>query len=379
MNTTRHGPLASFGRTGSLVRKEARQMVRDPSALLIGILLPAIMVLLFGYGLTLDIRNVNIAIVMEDPSPVASDLASGFRLSPFFTPRLTTSMRQATDLMMARRVDAIVRIRPEFARDLAMGKGRVQVIAHGDDANRARSIDFYAQGVVSMWVAHRADRGEAVSVGPVRIEHRLWFNDANDSRHFLVPGLIVLVMTLIGAFLTAMVVAREWERGTFESLFVTPVRPVEILLGKTVPYFCLGMIGMALCVVAARVLFHVPLRGSLLVLAAGGALYLLVALGMGLVISAVTKNQFVASQLAVIISFLPALMLSGFLFDLRSMPRVIEWITRIVPARYCVTLMKSLFLAGDITPIILKTMAVMAAMATVLLFIAQAKTRKRLD
>jgi ABC-2 type transport system permease protein len=306
-------------------------------------------------------------------------LASGFRLSPFFTPRLTTSMRQATDLMMARRVDAIVRIRPEFARDLAMGKGTVQIIAHGGDANRARSIHFYAQGVVSMWAAHRADRGEAVNVGPVRIEHRLWFNDANDSRHFLVPGLIVLVMTLIGAFLTAMVVAREWERGTFESLFVTPVRPVEILLGKTVPYFCLGMIGMALCVVAARVLFHVPLRGSLLVLAAGGALYLLVALGMGLVISAVTKNQFVASQLAVIISFLPALMLSGFLFDLRSMPRVIEWITRIVPARYCVTLMKSLFLAGDITPIILKTMAVMAAMATVLLFIAQAKTRKRLD
>ncbi len=165
-----------------------------------------------------------------------------------------------------------------------------------------------------------------MSAGPVVVQDRLWFNEANESRYFLVPGLIVLIMTLIGALLTALVVAREWERGTLEALFVTPVRAGEILLGKTIPYFALGMIGLGLCLLAAKFLFHVPFRGSLGVLIGVSMLYLLVALGIGLSISSAVKNQFVAIQLTMLFTFMPAFMLSGFLFDLRSMPAAVRWL-----------------------------------------------------
>ena len=201
----------------------------------------------------------------------------------------------------------------------------------------------------------------------IDLQTRLWFNEANDSTYFLVPGLIVLVMTLIGALLTALVIAREWERGTFEALFVTPARPGEILLGKIVPYFVLGMLGLALSVVGSQVLFGVPLRGSLWILVLVSMLYLLVALGIGLLISSLTKNQFVASQITLIVTFLPAMMLSGFMFDIRSMPWAIQVITHIFPARYFVSVLQTLFLAGDIWAVILPNAAVLAVMATVLL------------
>jgi ABC-2 type transport system permease protein len=211
----------------------------------------------------------------------------------------------------------------------------------------------------------------------VVVQPRVWFNEANDSHYFLVPGLIVLIMTLIGAFLTALVMAREWERGTLEAIFVTPVHAGEILLGKIIPYFILGMIGLALCVIAAQVLFQVPLRGSFIVLAAVSSLYMLVALGIGLVASA-TGSQFVASQIALLATFLPAMLLSGFLFDIRSMPVFLQWITMVLPARYFVTLLQTIFLAGDLWGVILPNAAVLALMATILMAAARAATRKKL-
>lgn len=215
--------------------------------------------------------------------------------------------------------------------------------------------------------------------GSVAVQSRLWFNDANESRYFLVPGLIVLVMTLIGALLTAMVMAREWERGTLESLFVTPVRTEEILLGKTIPYFLLGMIGLALCIVSAKFLFHVPLRGTLPALLGASILYVLVALGIGLLISSSVKNQLVASQLAMLATFMPAMMLSGFLFDLRSMPTAIRLITYVLPARYYVTLLQTIFLAGDVWGVIIPNMLVLMTMIALLGIGSRAVTRKRLD
>jgi ABC-2 type transport system permease protein len=214
--------------------------------------------------------------------------------------------------------------------------------------------------------------------GPVNVRSRIWFNEANDSHYFLVPGLIVLIMTLIGAFLTALVMAREWERGTLEAIFVTPVHVTEILLGKIVPYFAMGMIGFALCVLAALFLFHVPLRGSLLVLTIVSMLYLLVSLGIGLVVSAATKSQFVASQIALLATFLPAMLLSGFLFDIRSMPVPIQIVTYILPPRYFVTLLQTIFLAGDIWRVILPNTAVLAVMAIILMTAALRATRKKL-
>jgi ABC-2 type transport system permease protein len=374
-----HAPNAGqMRRVWALIKKEVRQIVRDPSSIAIGIVMPLVLILLFGYGMSLDVTNVPVALVLEDSSPASTDLASSFELSPYFAAQRTTSMRQAEQLMVARKVDGIVRIRPDFSRRLSRGDADVQVLVHGIDANRARIIQTYAQGAIGVWAARRTAEGKEVLTGPVRLQNRLWFNEANESRYFLVPGLVVLVMTLIGALLTSLVVAREWERGTIEALFVTPVRPREILAGKTVPYFVLGMIGLALCLLAAKFLFHVPFRGSVLVLTGVSMLYLLVALALGLLISSVLKSQFVASQITLLVTFLPAVMLSGFLFDLRSLPAAVQFITYLLPARYYVTLLQTIFLVGDVWAVILPNAVVLAAMMTALLWLARRATRKEL-
>ena len=365
-------------RVWSLVRKESHQVVRDPSSIAIGIVLPVVLILLFGYGLSLDVTNAPVAVVLEDPSPDAMELAASFQLSHYFDAQLLTSMPRAQQLMLARKVDAIVRIRPDFSRQLSRGDAEVQILVHGTDANHARIIQSYAQGAVGQWAARRSAEGKEILTGPVTVQSRLWFNEANESRYFLVPGLIVLIMTLIGAFLTSLVVAREWERGTMEALFVTPVRPDEILLGKTIPYFVLGLIGLVLCLLAAKFLFHVPFRGSVIVLSGASMLYLLVALAIGLLISSAIKSQFVASQIALLVTFLPAVMLSGFLFDLHSMPAVVRVITYALPARYYVTLLQTIFLAGDIWTVILPNAAVLAGMAVLFLILTRRVTQKKL-
>ena len=374
-----HRQLPAKGRrVWALVRKEAHQMVRDPSSIAIGVVLPVLLILLFGYGLSLDVRHVPVAVVLEDPSPAARELAARFQLSPYFDVQLLTAMPLAQELMLARKVDGIVRIRPDFTRHLSRGDAEVQLLVHGTDANHARIIQTYAQGAVGQWAARRAAEGHEVATGPVLLRERLWFNEAYESRYFLVPGLIVLIMTLIGALLTALVMAREWERGTLEALFVTPVQADEILLGKTIPYFAMGMVGLALCILASQFLFDVPLRGSVWVLAGVSMLYLLVALGIGLLISSAVKSQFVASQVTLLVTFMPAFMLSGFLFDLRSMPAPVRLITYALPARYYVALLQTIFLAGDVWSVVLPNAAVLAGMAAVLLLLTRGATHKTL-
>lgn len=374
---------AKLLRIHTLVRKEARQMLRDPSSIAIGIVMPVILILLFGYGLSLDVQNVPIAVVLEDPSPSARELAASFRLSRYFSARYVPSMPLAEKLMLAHEVDGIVRIRADFSRRLVLGDCEVQILVHGTDANRARIIQGYAQGAVGQWAAAQAEGSSmssaTISAGPVTLRDRLWFNEADESRYFLVPGLIVLIMTLIGAMLTSLVMAREWERGTLEALFVTPMEAGELLLGKTVPYFLLGMIGLALCVLAARFLFHVPMRGSLAVLVGTSMLYLLMALAVGLLISSIVKNQFVASQATMLITFLPAIMLSGFLFDVRSMPLVVRLLTYILPASYYVTILQTVFLAGNFWEVILPSAGVLAFAAAVMLLLTRLNIRKRLE
>lgn len=376
-----HAQSGFRSRLTALIRKEFRQLLRDNSNLAIGVLLPIILILLFGYGLSLDVRNARVAVVLEDRSPQAQEAISGLLLSPYFSPILLTSMREAEEKMLAHEVDGILRLRSDFSSQVAAGAARVQLIVHGGDANRARIIMSYVEGALAQSSLRQSNRAGKIvaSIGTVTIEQRMWFNSANTSTWYLVPGLIVLIMTLVGAFLTALVMAREWERGTLEALFVTPVQPTEILLGKIIPYFCVGMVGLALCLVAARYLFEVPMQGSLVLIIGVSMLYLLVALGLGLVISAATKSQFLASQYALLASFLPALMLSGFLFDLRSVPVVIRFVGQLLPATYYIELLKTLFLAGNIWPLILKNTAVLALYALILLGIARATTRKKLD
>ncbi|SEB23027.1 ABC transporter permease [Variovorax sp. YR216] len=367
----------------ALTRKETRQLIRDPSSIAIGILLPIILILIFGYGLSLDVKNAPMAVVLEDTSPTAVQAVSGLQLTPYISPVMLTSMRDAEALMHQRKVDGIVRVPSDFSRRLAAGDASIQVIVHGADANKANIVLRYATGALMQNAQRIVDRAggapQGAGIGAITIEQRLWFNTANTSTWYLVPGLIVLIMTLVGAFLTALVMAREWERGTLESLFVTPVRPVEILLAKIIPYFGIGMVGLMLCLVAARFLFDVPMYGSLAAIVVSAMLYLLVAVGVGLVISSVTRNQFLASQVALISSFLPSLMLSGFLFDLRNVPTVIRIVGQALPATYFMELIRTLFLAGNVWSLIVRNCLILLVYAVVLLGIARFVTRKKLD
>jgi ABC-2 type transport system permease protein len=369
---------AKLRRILALMRKEGYQILRDPSSIALGIVMPVMLILLFGFGLSLDVKNVPVAVVIEKPSPLATQAIAGFQLSPYFDAHIMTSMAEAETLMLQRKVDGIIVLQSDFARNLSNGNAQAQVLVHGADANRARIIQAYAQGGFAQWSAIRTAEGTSVAGGPVGIESQLWFNKANDSHYFLVPGLIVLVMTLIGAFLTTMVVAREWERGTLEALFVTPMRTDEFLLGKTLPYFLMGAIGLMLCFLASRFLFGVPFRGSFLVFAGISTLYLLIALGIGLLISSAVKSQFVASQLTMLVTFLPAMMLSGFVFDLRSMPIGVRALTYVLPARYFVTLLQTVFLAGNVWSVIFPDSAILAGMVIVLLALSRRATRKKL-
>jgi ABC-2 type transport system permease protein len=380
-----NAPLAparggSRTRLRGLLRKEFYQILRDPSSLAIAFLLPLVLLLIFGYGVSLDAEHVPIALVVELPSPDTASFTSGFRQSRYFEPVFPRSLREAEQALLDRRVMAIVHLRSDFARQLRQpGGAPIQVIVNGVDANTARLVLGYVQGVWQKWLQREAlARGETLAM-PIQLEQRIWFNSELRSRNFLVPGLIAVIMTLIGALLTAMVMAREWERGTMEALLVTPVTMREVLLGKLIPYFILGMGGMSLSVGMGVWLFGVPLRGSLLVLFGAAALFLLAALGMGLLISTVTKNQFVAGQLAIITTFLPAFILSGFIFDVGSMPRIVQWLTHLLAASYFVAILQTVFLAGNVWSVILPNSLALLLMAVFFLGVSRRKLRKRLE
>ena len=381
------GPAATLDAAGTsrmrlagLIRKETLQILRDPSSISIAFVLPAILLLLFGYGISLDATNVPVALVIENPTTETSSFAASLVNSSYFAAAIMRDRHAAEEALIAGNAAAIVVLRSDFARRLWSPAGApIQVIVNGTDANTARIIAGYMQGAWQKWLEQYAlDEGQVLAP-PVVMEQRVWFNAEVRSRNFLVPGLIAIIMTLIGTLLTAMVVAREWERGTMEALMVTPVRIGEILLGKLIPYFLLGMGSMVLSTAMAVWVFDVPLRGSFAVLLAVSALFMLASLGMGLLISTIARSQFVAGQVAIIIAFLPAFILSGFIFDITSMPAVVQWITHIIPARYFVSSLQTLFLAGTVWPIIFANGAALGLMAVIFLGLTRRKTRKSLE
>ncbi|HUY90680.1 MAG TPA: ATP-binding cassette domain-containing protein [Pirellulales bacterium] len=367
-------------RLRGLVRKEFLQIVRDPSSLAIAFVLPIMLLLVFGYGVSLDAEHVPIALVIDRFDADTASLAGAFAGSRYFRAVRAHGMHAAEQALLQGEVDGIVHVREDFAERLRRPQGApIQVIVNGMDANNSRMISGYVQGVWGRWLAAWArDRSLAVVV-PVELEQRVWFNANLHSRHFIVPGLIALIMTLIGALLTALVVSREWERGTMEALLVTPVGIHEVIFGKTLPYYLLGMGGMLLSLFMAVWLFGVPMRGSLWVLFGTSSLFLLTALGMGLLISTAAKSQFVAAQVAIIVTYLPAFILSGFIFDIGSMPVALQMLTRVLPARYFVTILQTVFLAGDVWSIILPNSLALAGMAVLFLGLTRWQARKRLD
>lgn len=360
-------------RLTALVRKEFLQISRDNSTILIGTVLPIILILIIGYGISLDIKKIPLAVVLEDSSPTTRDALNFLQGSEYYAPQFVTSMADAKSLMQAREVDAILRVPPNFSSTLAKGEAKLQLILYGGESSTATAVKGYVEGAV------RQMNLRAARTGAVTIEARVWFNDANSSTWYLIPGLIMLIETIVGVFLTALVMAREWERGTLESIFVTPVRLLEILLAKMIPYFCVAMLGFFLCLAAAKFLYEVPLRGSLLILLAVSILYLFVALGIGLVISVATKSQFLAAQVSLVLSFMPALMLTGFLYDLRSVPVPIGVIGNALPQTFYLELLRTLFLTGNNWALILKNGAVLTLYAIFFVGLALKVTRKRVE
>ena len=365
----------------ALLHKEVRQMLRDKSNLAVGLLLPIALILLFGYGLSFDVKNAPVAVVLEDSAPNARDAVAGLGGSSYLSPVWVTQMQEAERLLRAGEVDAIVRVPLDFSRRLAAGDARIQLILNGVNSTTAQTVEGYVNSAIANWAQKRADRAGSKPPAQARVEivQRMWFNETGNSSWYLVPGLIVLVLTLIGAFLTSLLIAREWERGTLESLFVTPVRPLELIAAKLAPYLVVGAIDLVLCLLAARFLFEVPLRGSLPILFLASMLYLLVSLLLGLFISGKARNQFDASQLAMLVSFMPAMMLSGFVFDLRNVPLVIQGVAQLLPATHFMDLIKTLFLAGDHGPTLLRSASILSLYALVLLVATHRTLRKTLD
>ncbi len=366
-------------RVRAMVKKESLQIVRDPSSLAIAIVLPVLLLLIFGYGVSLDARHVPIAVVTESRTPASEGFVAGLRQSPWFVPRSYPDIHSAVAALRRQDVEGILWLRENFGRSIESFRTHgVHVVVDGVDDNTARLVEGYLTNTWDTWIGFRNERGRALSFQPVALDVRIWFNPDSRSRDFLVPGLIAVIMTLIGALLTSMVVAREWERGTLESLFSTPVTIGEILVSKFIPYFILGMAGMGVSVIMGHFLFEVPLRGTLGVLFLTSALFLTTALGMGLFISTVSKNQFVAGQIAIVFTFLPAFILSGFIFDIHSMPFFIRVLTHIIPASYFVTILQSVFLAGNIPGVIIPNAIALFAFSLFLFALLVRISRKRI-
>ncbi len=367
-------------RLGGLMRKEWLQVRRDPSSLAIALVLPLVLLFIFGYGVSLDAKNIALAVVTERPGSQSTAFAASFFHNPFFQPRLMHSMQEAEEALKRAEVQGIVWLRGDFDADsLSRAAPPIGVMVNGVDANTARLVEGYIQGIWQGWLARQAEASGSALTPPLRLEERIWYNPAARSTDYLVPGVVAVVMTLIGSLLTALVVAREWERGTMESLLVTRISVVEFLAGKLIPYFLLGMAGLIIALVMARFFFAVPIRGSLPVLFAVSALFLLVALGMGLAISTICRSQFIAAEVALVVTFLPAFLLSGFVFDIRSMPFLVQGITHLIAARYYVAMLQTLFLVGDVGAIMLINSLYLLVMAVFFLGLTYKKTGKRLD
>jgi ABC-2 type transport system permease protein len=369
-----------FMRMRGILRKEILQIRRDPSSIALALVMPVVLLFIFGYGVSLDAENVPVAIILENSTPAARELAARFELSPYFKPVYASSVQEAQTWLNQRRVDGLVHLQGDFSsRVYGRKTASVQLIINGTDANRARQIRGYARGVLQKWMIVRKARGEPVATPAVMVRQRIWYNPSGLSRNFLVPGLMTLIMTLIGTLLTALVVAREWERGTMEAILVTPLRRIDLLLGKVLPYFFLGMLGMVICVIFSITLFHVPFRGSIAALVLLSSLFMLASLGFGLMISAAIRVQFVAAQISILAGFLPAFFLSGLLFDLGSAPHFVRILSHLVPARYFVTISHTLFMAGNVWPVLWPSALALLAMAGVFIVLAYRKLSKRLE
>lgn len=375
-------PSGRARRLKALITKELLQIVRDPSSILISVVLPLILMFIYGFGVSLDLDHLRLGLVLEDTSPDAQSFAKSLTNSRYFNVKTAQDRRELERDLTRGSIRGMVIVPSYFTafRDRPDNIAPIQVIADGSEPNTANFVVNYVQGAWQVWlqlekIAHAGKK----SAAPVAVQSRFWYNQQLESRNFLIPGSLAIIMTLIGTLLTALVVSREWERGTMEALMSTPVRIFELLLGKLLPYYFLGLGSMFICVAISTYGYGIPFRGSPLTLVIVVSAFLFGALGLGLLVSTLSKSQQVASQVSLVLGFLPAFMLSGFLFEISSMPYPIQLMTYLFPARYFVTSLQTLFLVGDVWALIIPNTIAMVVFGLVLFLITARFTAKRLD
>jgi ABC-2 type transport system permease protein len=377
----------SLTRLLAIAQKEVVQILRDTRSLIIVVLMPVVLVLLFGYGVNLDLKGLTVYVLDQDGSQASQDLLKHFQASEYFhIERVVSDYSELTRAIDDGHANMGIVIPWDYSRRLSDGRHvEIQALVDGSDDNTANVLIGYSQAVVQGYTAQMQINwlhGHGISIQPaaMSVETRTWYNEDLESSAFIIPGVLALVMSVIGAFLTSLTIAREWERGTMEQLISTPVTAMEIMLGKLAPYFVLGMFDTVISALIAIYWFDVPFRGSWVTLMVASAMFMVVVLSLGFLISVLAKNQFAASQIALVITFLPAFLLSGFLFSIEQMPVALQWITRIlIPARYYVSVLKKIFLKGTPAAMLYEDLIPLVVFAFVLALVATRSFHKRLD
>lgn len=367
-------------RLAAIARKEARQLARDRRSLLLAFALPLALLVFFGYAISWDVRDIALAVVDQDRTPESRDLTEAFLASGYFTLVARPAAASAAPALFARgAAQVLLVVPPGFAARLGAGRvAEVQALLDGSDANTATIAMAYSEAVARTFGQRVVLRGERLAL-PLTAESRVWFNEELASRNMIVPGLVAVIMMIIAAMLTSLTIAREWERGTMEQLAATPVSRLEVVLGKLLPYLGIGLVDVTVCSALGVWLFGVPFRGSVWLLGGLSLLFLTGALGLGLFISAATRSQMLATQVAMLATFLPAFLLSGFMFAIETMPAPLRFITLLVPARYFLVVTRGIFLKG-VGPDVLAVQAIlMVLFAVVGLTLAVRSFHKELE
>lgn len=364
----------------ALIYKEFLQIIRDPSSILIAFILPFILITIFATAINLDNNAIETGLVIEGDRGQANDIISSFDGSRFLTITRYDNRKEAQAALVRGDIRALVVLPNNFAQAfIGQQTATVQVITDASDPNIALFTAAYVQGIVATAQKILIESyGYQKTVG-IQIEQVSWYNPELKSRYFILPNSIAIIMTLIGMLLTALVIAREWERGTMESLLTTKASKLQIIMAKYVSYYCLAILSAIFCTFLSVVIFEVPFRGSLCIYFITSSLFLFVSIGMGCLISTLTRNQFLASVAAAMFGFLPAVILSGGLFEISSMPHIIQVATNIIPATHFVPIIKNLFMAGNIWPIIGNESLNLLIFGLILFVLLYRVTKERLE
>ncbi len=363
----------------ALIKKEIKQILRDPSSIIIAFILPIISITIYMYGINLDSVKVTIGIKNDDNSPEVATLVKSFGHSKYINSINYDNMEDIKTAVLSSKIKGAIVIPNNFSTKLSRGqKADLLVITDGSEVNTANYVQSYALAISNQWLATSKYK-KNLSKPLINIENRTWYNPDLNSHHFIVPGSIAITMTLIGILLTSLVIAREWERGTMEALLSTKVRAIHIVFGKYIPYFILGMLSTAFNMFLCVCIFQVPFRGSYFMFFLISGIFLFTSLGIGLMISTALKNQFMASMVSISLGFMPALMLSGLMFPINSMPIFFQYLTMIIPPRYYISFIESEFMAGGVNEIRLANAFYLTLLGLILFVGVYKKTQMRLE